>query len=34
MLQAKKIAVSGKISALGGKPIMYINTGKDVEILK
>jgi endonuclease G len=29
-LKGKRIAVSGKVSDLGGKPIMYIGNGKDV----
>jgi endonuclease G len=32
MLQGNRIAVSGKVSDLGGKPIMYIGSGKDVVI--
>jgi endonuclease G len=33
MLQGKKIAVTGKVTDLGGKPIMYISAGKEMETL-
>ena len=30
-LKGKRIAVTGRVSDLGGKPTMYIGNGKDVE---
>jgi endonuclease G len=34
MLQGNRIAVTGKVSELGGKPIMYISSGKDMLIVE
>jgi len=33
-LKGKRMNVTGKVSDLGGKPVMYIGKGKDVEVLK
>jgi endonuclease G len=32
-LKGKRIAVTGRVSDLGGKPTMYIGNGKDVEVI-
>ena len=33
-LKGKRIAVTGSVSDLGGKPTMYIGSGKDLEVIK
>jgi endonuclease G len=33
LLKGKRIAVTGRVSDLGGKPTMYIGNGKDVEVI-
>ena len=33
-LKGKSIAVTGKVGDLGGKPVMYIGNGKDVEVIR
>jgi DNA/RNA endonuclease YhcR with UshA esterase domain len=33
-LKGKRIAVTGRVSDMGGKPTMYIGNGKDVEVIK
>lgn len=32
-LKGKRVAVTGRVSDLGGKPTMYIGNGKDVEVM-
>jgi endonuclease G len=32
-LKGKRIEVTGRVSDLGGKPVMYITNGKDVEVI-
>jgi hypothetical protein len=32
-LKGKRIAVTGMVSDLGGKPTMYIGNGKDVDVI-
>ena len=32
-LKGKRIAVTVKVGDLGGKPVMYIGNGKDVEVI-
>jgi hypothetical protein len=32
-LKGKRIAVTGRVSDLGGKPTMYIGSGKDVVVI-
>ena len=33
-LERKRIAVTGKVSDLGDKTVMYIGNGKDVEVMR